>query len=116
MSEGEPHQGCACRAPRPHVELRRKGNPNLRGKTLFHEHELDLFASAIRRYAEMGFGLDVVAVAGMMTKALRKAGRSRRGHPIVVSASCTSMVDGTPPPSPTQPSRHASELAPAAYW
>lgn len=53
------------------LEPPKKGNPELRGRRLFTSDELELFATAVRRYAEMGFGLDVTGIASMMNTAQR---------------------------------------------
>lgn len=70
------------------LELARMGSPDLRGRKLFSVDELETFAAAIRRYAEMGCGCDVSAVARMMTVALRKMGRTKSsGAPMVATES-----------------------------
>ena len=70
------------------LELPRTGSADLRGRKLFSEDELDTFACAIRRYAEMGCGCDVKAVACMMTRAVDKQGRTKTsGEPLVVTES-----------------------------
>ena len=54
------------------LRLATKGNPDINGRIIFTVDELDYFAAAVRREAEMGFGLDIAGLARLMTDAARR--------------------------------------------
>mgnify|MGYP004270456811 CR=1 FL=1 len=54
------------------LRLSTKGNPDINASVIFTVDELDYFAAAVRREAEMGFGLDIAGLARLMTDAARR--------------------------------------------
>ena len=54
------------------LRLSTKGNPDINARVIFTVDELDYFAAAVRREAEMGFGLDIAGLARLMTDAARR--------------------------------------------
>jgi hypothetical protein len=82
------------------LELKVKGNEDLKSRRLFSKDELDYFARALKLYGEMGWPMDYQQIILMFSDAARHAGKIdwKTGQPFncCLHLLCVSVCAGSP--------------------